>query len=132
LRNTASSRPATWSTSASRRPRRRPTARARVNYAQAQERAAAEERAREERRRAQEAEQLQRQYEAERAERLAELRATMPPDALAAIEQAAAAQFDREHTSLFGRKLLRQYALDDAVAAHCQLPDLAAWQAARG
>jgi len=56
----------------------------------------------------------------------------MPPDALAAIEQAAAAQFDREHTSLFGRKLLRQYALDDAVAAHCQLPDLAAWQAARG
>lgn len=108
------------------------TARARAAYAQAQERAAAEERAREERRRAQADEHLRRQYEGERATRLAELRATTPPAVLAAIEQAAATQFEREHTSSFGRDLLRRYALDDAVAAHFQLPTLAAWQAAQG
>jgi hypothetical protein len=57
---------------------------------------------------------------------------TTRPEVLAAIEEAAAAQFAREHTSRFGREILRQYALDDAVAAHVQLPDLAAWQAAQG
>jgi hypothetical protein len=93
------------------------TARARVAYAPAQERAAAEER---------------RQYEDERAARLAQLRATTPPDVLAAIEAAAARQFDRDPTSPFGRDLLRQYALDDAVAAHCQLPSWAEWQATQG
>jgi len=107
-------------------------ARARADYAQAQERALAEERAREERRRAQADEHLRRQYEDERATRLAELRATTPPAVLAAIEQAAATQFEREHTSLFGRDTLRRYALEDAVAAHCQLPSWAEWQAAQG
>ena len=56
----------------------------------------------------------------------------MPPDALAAIEEAAARQFDRDHPSPFGRDLLRWYALDDAVAAHFQLPSFAEWQAAQG
>jgi hypothetical protein len=107
-------------------------ARARATYAQAQERAAAEEHAREEQRRAQEAEQRQRQYEASRAARLEQLRATMRPEVLAAIEQAAAAQFEQEHTSPFGRDTLRKYALDDAVAAYFQLPDFAAWQAVQG
>jgi hypothetical protein len=105
------------------------TARARAAYAQAQERAAAEERAREERRRAQADEQRRQQYEDYRAVRLAQLRATTPPDALAAIEQAAATQFDRDHTSPFGRDLLRRIAIDNAVAAHFQLPSLAEWQA---
>jgi excinuclease UvrABC ATPase subunit len=107
-------------------------ARARADYAQAHERAAAEERAREERCRAQEAEQLKRQYDASRAARLEQLRATMRPEVLAAIEQAAAAQFAQEHTSPFGRDTLRKYALDDAVAAYFQLPDFAAWQAVQG
>jgi hypothetical protein len=104
-------------------------ARARVAYIQAQERAAAEERAREERRRAQADEHLRRQYEDERAARLAQLRATTPPAVLAAIEQAAATQFDRDQTTPFGRDLLRRYAIDDAVAAHFQLPSLAEWHA---
>ena len=104
-------------------------ARARAAYAQAQERAAAEERAREERRRAQAAEALRQQYDAYRAARLAQRRATTPPDVLAAIEQAAATQFDRDHTSPFGRDLLRRYAIDDAVAAHGQIPSFEAWQA---
>jgi len=108
------------------------TARARADYAQAQERAIAEERAREERRRTQANEHLRRQYEDERATRLAELRATTPPAVLAAIEQAAATQFEREHTSPFGRDTLRRYTLDDAVAAHFQLPSWAEWQAAQG
>ena len=108
------------------------TARARAAYAQAQERAAAEERAREERRRAQEEEQLRQQYEADRAARLAELRTTTPPDELAAVEHAAATQFDRDQTTPFGRDLLRRYAIEDAVAAHFQLPSLAAWQATQG
>ncbi|MCI0437843.1 MAG: hypothetical protein L0177_01785, partial [Chloroflexi bacterium] len=105
------------------------TARARANYAQAQERQDAAARERKARRRVQEEEQLQRQYEDDRAARLAELRATTPPDVLAAVEQAAAAHFEQEHTSPFGRDLLRRYALDDAVAAHFQIPSLAEWQA---
>ena len=108
------------------------TARALIDYAQAQERAIAEERAREERRRAQADEHLRRQYEGERATRLAALRATTPPAVLAAIEQAAATQFEREHTSPFGRDTLRRYTLDDAVAAHFQLPSWAEWLAAQG
>jgi hypothetical protein len=105
------------------------TARALADYAQAQERAATEERAREERRRAQADEQLRQQYEAYRAARLAQLRATTPPDVLAALEQTAAAQFDRDNTSPFGRDLLRRYAIDNAVAAHFQLPAFAEWRA---
>ena len=104
-------------------------ARARADYAQAHERAAAAERAREERRRAQADEQLRQQYDAYRAARLAALRATTPPDVLAAMEQAAAMHFDRDHTSPFGRDLLRRYAMDDAVAAHFQLPSFVEWQA---
>jgi len=57
------------------------------------------------------------------------LRATTSPDALAAIEQAAATQFDRDHTTPLGRDLLRRIAIDDAVAAHFQLPSLAEWHA---
>jgi len=107
------------------------TARAHADYAQAQERAAAEEHAREERRRAQADAQRRQQYEDDRAARLAELRATTPPAVLAAIEEAAAAQFERDNTSRFGRALLRQYAMDDAVAAYFQLPSFAEWQAAQ-
>jgi hypothetical protein len=105
------------------------TARARADYAQAQERAATAERAREARRRAQADEQRRQQYDAYRAARLAQLRATTPPDELAAIEEAAATQFDRDNTSPFGRDLLRRYAIDDAVAAHFQLPAFAEWHA---
>jgi hypothetical protein len=108
------------------------TARARAAYAQAQERAAAAERAREERRRAQADEHLRRQYEDDRAARLAQLRATTPPDVLAAIEQAAAEQFERDNTNPFGRDTLRRYALEDAIATHFQLPTFAEWQAAQG
>jgi len=108
------------------------TARARADDAQAHERAAAEERAREERRRAQADEPLRRQYEDERTTRLAQLRAATPPDVLAAIEQAAAAHFERDNTNPFGRDTLRRYAIDDAVATHFQLPSLAAWQATQG
>jgi hypothetical protein len=108
------------------------TARARADYAQTQERAAAEERAREERRRTQADEQRRQQYESYRAARLAQLRATTPPDVFAAMEEAAAAQFDLENTTPFGRATLRRYAIDDAVAAHFQLPSFAEWQAAQG
>ena len=104
-------------------------ARARADYAQAHERAAAAERAREERRRAQADEQRRQQYEAYRAARLAALRATTPPNALAAIEEAAAAQFDRDPTPAFGRDLLRRLAIDNTVAAHFQLPSFAEWHA---
>lgn len=107
------------------------TARARAAYAQAQERTVAAERARGEQRRAQEDERLRRQYEAERAQRLAELRATMPPDVLCALEQAAAAQCDRDSTGAFGRDILRRLAIEDALAAHMQLPDFATWQASQ-
>lgn len=58
----------------------------------------------------------------------AQLWATTPPDALAAIEQAAAPQCDRDHTTSFGRDLLRRFAIDNAVAAHFQLPSLAQTQ----
>jgi len=108
------------------------TARARADYEQARQRQAAAARAREERRRAQQDEDLRRQYEVDRAARLAQLRVTTPPAVLAAIEQAAATQFDRDHPNPFGRDLLRRYAIDDAVAAHFQLPSLAAWQATQG
>ena len=108
------------------------TARARAAYAQAQERAAAEERARDEQRRAQADEQRRQQYDAARTARLAQLRATTPPDVLAAIEEAATAQFERDNTATFGRATLRRYAVEDAVATHFQLPDFAAWQAAQG
>jgi len=108
------------------------TARALADYEHAQQRAAAEERACEERRRAQADEQRRQQYEADRAARLAALRATTPPDVLAAIEDTAAAHFERDNTNPFGRDLLRRYALEDAVAAHFQLPSLAAWQATQG
>ena len=53
----------------------------------------------------------------------------MPPDELAAIEEAATAQFDRDPTPAFGRDLLRRLAIDNAVAAHFQLPALAEWHA---
>ena len=108
------------------------TARAHADYAQAQERTAAEAREREERRRTQEEEQRRAQYEDYRAVRLAELRATTPPDALAALEEAAAAPFEQDNPSRFGRDLLRRIAIDDAIAAHFQLPSLAEWQAAQG
>ena len=108
------------------------TARARADYAQAQERATVAAREREARRRTQEEEQLKRQYEDERTARLAQLRATTPPDELAAIEQAAATQFDRDTTNPFGRDTLRRYAVDAAVAAHFQLPSFAEWQATQG
>ena len=107
-------------------------ARARAAYAQAQARAAAEERAREERRRAQEEAQLRRLYEDYCAARLAELRATAPPDVLAAVEEAAAAHFERDNPSRFGRERLRRIAVDDAVAAHWQLPTFAEWHATQG
>jgi hypothetical protein len=48
---------------------------------------------------------------------------------LAAIEEAAAAHFEREHTSAFGREVLRRAALDHAVAAYGKLPSFTEWQA---
>jgi hypothetical protein len=105
------------------------TARALADYAQAQQRIAAEARARDERHRVQEAEHLRQQYERYCAARLAELRATTPPDVLAAVEEAAAAHFERDNTSRFGRERLRQIAIDNAVAAHWQLPTFAEWHA---
>lgn len=103
------------------------TARALADYEKAQQRRAAEARAQDERRRAQADDERHAQYEAYRAERLAQLRASLPPDVLAAIEEAAAAQFEREHTSAFGREVLRRAALDHAVAAYGQIPSFAAW-----
>jgi hypothetical protein len=108
------------------------TARALADYEHAQRRKDAEAREREAQRRAHEEEHLRRQYEASRAARLEQLRATTPPEVLAAIEEAAAAHCEREHTSPFGRDTLRKYAMGDAVAAYFQLPDFAAWQAAQG
>ncbi len=108
------------------------TARARADYEHAQRRQDAAAREREERRRAQEEEHLRQQYEDYRATRLAALRATTPPDVLAAVEQAAAAHFERDNTNSFGRDLLRRYAIEAAVAAHVQLPSFAEWQAAQG
>lgn len=108
------------------------TARALADYEHAQRRKDAEARAREERRRAQEEERRRRQYEDYFDARLAQLRVTTPPDALAAIEQAAATQFDRDHTNPFGRDLLRRIAIDNAVAAHGQIPSFAEWQATQG
>ena len=107
------------------------TARALADYEKAQQRRAAEARAQDERRRAQADDERHAQYEAYRAERLAQLRASMPPDVLAAIEEAAAAQFEREHTSAFGREVLRRAALDHAVAAYGQIPSFAAWHPAQ-
>jgi hypothetical protein len=108
------------------------TARALADYADAEQRRAAEAWACDERHRAQEDAQLRQQYEDYRAARLDELRATAPPEVLAPIEEAAAVHFDRDHPSPFGRDLLRQYAMDDAVAVHFQIPDFAAWHAAHG
>ena len=105
------------------------TARACADYEHAQQRTAAAARACEAQRQAQEEEHLRRQYEDYRAARLAQLRATTPPDALATIEQAAATQFDRDNTNSFGRDLLRRIAIDNAVAAHWQIPSFAEWQA---
>ncbi|HYN63718.1 MAG TPA: hypothetical protein VES36_03860 [Candidatus Limnocylindrales bacterium] len=106
------------------------TARALADYEKAQQRRAAEARAQDERRRAQADDERHAHYEAYRAERVAQLRASMPPDVLAAIEEAAAAQFEREQTSPFGREVLRRAALDHAVAAYGQIPSFAAWHPA--
>jgi hypothetical protein len=92
----------------------------------------AEAREREARRRAQEEEHLRQQYESYRAERLAQLRATTPPDALAAVEHAAATHFDHDHTTPCGRDRLRRFAIEDAVAAHFQIPAFAEWEATQG
>lgn len=108
------------------------TSRAVADYDQAQRRKDAEAHKREEQRMVQEEEQLRRQYEDYRIERLAELRATTPPDTLAAIEQAASAQFDRDNTIRFGRDTLRRIAIDNASAAHFQLPSLEEWRATQG
>jgi hypothetical protein len=106
------------------------TARALADYEKAQQRRATEARAQDERRRAQADEARRAQYEAYRAERLAQRRATLALEALAAIEDAAAVQFEREHTSPFGRDHLRRMAIDDALAAYGQLPSFPEWQAA--
>lgn len=86
----------------------------------------------EEQRKAQEQEQLRRHYENWRRDRLAELRATAPPDTLTAIEQAVCTQFDQDNTIRFGRDLLRRIVIDNAIAAHFEVPSLEDWRAARG
>jgi hypothetical protein len=106
------------------------TARALADYARGHERRVAEAQARAEQSRAQEEDKQRRQYEDYRAACLAQLRATLPADALTAVEQAAATQFDRTTTNPFGRERLRQMAMDNAVAADGQLPSFAEWQAA--
>src|SRR5262249_4303392 len=99
LSGTAWTRPGTWSTSAPPRPKKRTTARKPLAASSSTRPVRGltmrrptsvppRQRAREERGRAQADEQLRQQYEAYRATRLAELRATTPPDALAAIEEA--------------------------------------------
>jgi leucyl-tRNA synthetase len=104
--------------------------RALADYEHAQQRKDAEARVQDERRRAQQDDERRAHYEAYRAERVAQLRASLPPDVLAAIEEAAAAHFEREHTSAFGREVLRRAALDHAVAAYGQIPSFAAWHPA--
>jgi hypothetical protein len=108
------------------------TPQALADYDQAQQRKDAAATAREAQRKAEEEQQLRRQYEDYCAARLAEVRATTPPAVIAAIEAAAAAQFDQENTSRFGRDRLRRYAIDDAVAAQLQIPSLEAWHATQG
>jgi len=80
-----------------------------------------------EQRRRHEEEQLRRQYEDYRRDRLAELRTITPPDTLTAIEQAASTQFDRDNTNPFGRDLLRRIAIDNAIAAHFEVPSFEQW-----
>ena len=102
-----------------------------ADYDQALRRKDVEAHAREERRRAQEEEQLRKQYENYRSDRLTELRATTSPDTLAALEQAAGTKFDQENTSPFGRDLLRRIAIDNAIAAHFEVPSFEQWGVTR-
>jgi len=73
-----------------------------------------------------------RKYEDHRKERLAEIRATTLPNTLTAVEQADVAQFDQDNTNPFGRDLMRRIAIDNALAAHFNLPSFEEWRATRG
>src|SRR5262249_7006256 len=81
------------------------------------------------RQRVQQEEHLRSQYESYRTEQIARLRATMPPNELDAIVQAATTQFDREDTNPFGRDRMRQRAIEDALATHGQIPSFGEWKA---
>ncbi len=83
----------------------------------------------EEQRKRQEQDHLRRQYEDYRRDRLAAIHATTPPDTLTAIEQAVGTQFDQANTSPFGRDRMRRIAIDNAIAAHFELPSLEDWRA---
>jgi hypothetical protein len=102
--------------------------RALADYEDAKRRAQALAREREERRREYEEEQLTRQYEDYLSQELLRLRATLPPDELAAIEQAATIEFNKTDTSRFGRERACQLAIDKALRAHGHIPSLAEWK----
>src|SRR5574341_1292345 len=105
------------------------SSRALADHDCSQRRKEAEAHEREARRKAHEEEQIRRHYEDYRQERLGEVRAAMPPDELAALEQVAVAQFDQNDTNLFGRDHMRRLAIEDALAAHGQIPSFEEWQA---
>jgi len=104
------------------------TSRALADYEDGKRRAQAAAREREERRREQEEEQLNRRYEDYRSQELDRVRETIPPDELALIEQSATAEFNQKDSNPFGRDLMRRRAIEDALAAHSQIPSLAEWK----
>ena len=104
------------------------TSRALADYEDGKRRLQAAAREREERRRKHEEEQLERQYEDYRSQELLRLRETLAPDELAAIVQSAIAEFNQKDTKPFGRDLMCRHAIEDALAAHGQIPSLAEWK----
>ena len=104
------------------------TSRALADYDEAKRREQAAAHKREQQQRVHEEEQLTRQYEDYRDRELTRLRAALPPDELTAIEQSAIAGFNQTDTNHFGRDFMRRRAIEDALAAHGQIPSLAEWR----
>lgn len=104
------------------------TSRALTDYEDAKRRAQALAHESDERRRKHEEEQLTRQYEDYLSQELLRLRATLPPDELAALEQAATIAFNKTDTNRFGRERACQLAIDQALRDHGHIPSLAEWK----
>jgi hypothetical protein len=104
------------------------TSRALADYEHAKQRSQTAAREREERRRLRAEEELTRQYEDYRSQEIDRLRASLPPEELAAIEQSATAEFNRKDTNPFGRDRMRRLAIEEALAAHGHIPSLAEWK----
>ena len=104
------------------------TSRALADYEHAKQRSQTAAREREERRRLRAEEELTRQYEDYRGQEIDRLRASLPPEELAAIEQSATAEFNRKDTNPFGRDRMRRLAIEEALAAHGNIPSLAEWK----